>query len=65
MAVSILLSAFLALTLTLPFALRYFGLISLTGVKAAGFPHGFNARFDRLASFYASGLGFVLKRTDA
>ncbi|MFL7885926.1 multidrug efflux RND transporter permease subunit [Enterobacter pseudoroggenkampii] len=63
MAVSILLSAFLALTLT-P-ALCATLLKPHQGVKSGGgrFAAGFNARFHRLTTCYEAGLGAVLKRT--
>lgn len=63
MAVSILLSAFLALTLTPALCATLLRPHQPDRSKGGRFSAWFNARFDRLASFYASGLGFVLKRT--
>ncbi|ALB63207.1 RND multidrug efflux transporter; Acriflavin resistance protein [Cronobacter condimenti 1330] len=61
MAVSILLSAFLALTLTPALCATVLKPHSAQHVSA--FSSWFNARFDRLSAFYASALGVVLKRT--
>jgi multidrug efflux pump len=63
MAVSILLSAFLALTLTPALCATLLRPHQPDRSKGGRFSAWFNARFHRLASFYASGLGFVLKRT--
>jgi multidrug efflux pump len=62
MAVSILLSAFLALTLTPALCATLLNPIIMPRIEAARFPRGSTVVFMRL-SLYASGLGFVLKRT--
>lgn len=62
MAVSILLSAFLALTLTPALCATLLKPHSDDQSKKRSFSTWFNARFNRLSAFYESGLGFVLKR---
>lgn len=63
MAVSILLSAFLALTLTPALCATLLKPHSDDQSKKRSFSTWFNARFNRLSAFYESGLGFVLKRS--
>lgn len=63
MAVSILLSAFLALTLTPALCAMLLQPHHRDQSKGKTFSEWFNTRFNTLASFYQSGLGFVLKRT--
>lgn len=63
MAVSILLSAFLALTLTPALCATVLKPHRPLQSKGSAFSVWFNARFHRLTSFYASGMGYVLKRT--
>lgn len=63
MAVSILLSAFLALTLTPALCATLLKPHSHDRSKKRVFSTWFNARFNRLGAFYESGLGFVLKRS--
>lgn len=63
MAVSILLSAFLALTLTPALCATILKPHSRGQNTGKTFSGWFNARFHRLTAFYASGLGFVLKRS--
>ncbi|ABP60175.1 multidrug efflux RND transporter permease subunit [Enterobacter sp. 638] len=62
-AVSILLSAFLALTLTPALCATLLKPHHVGQSKGKSFSAWFNTRFHTLTSFYASGLGFVLKRT--
>ncbi|EPJ7320807.1 multidrug efflux RND transporter permease subunit [Enterobacter asburiae] len=62
MAVSILLSAFLALTLT-PALCATLLKPHKPGKRAGRFAVGFNARFRSLTASYEAGLGAVLKRT--
>ncbi|MGS4823470.1 efflux RND transporter permease subunit, partial [Raoultella terrigena] len=59
MAVSILLSAFLALTLTPALCATLLKPHSDDQSKKRSFSTWFNARFNRLSAFYESGLGFV------
>ncbi|CCJ75838.1 RND multidrug efflux transporter; Acriflavin resistance protein [Cronobacter muytjensii 530] len=61
MAVSILLSAFLALTLTPALCATLLRPQHLH--KASAFSRWFNSRFDTLAALYESALGTLLKRT--
>lgn len=63
MAVSILLSAFLALTLTPALCATLLKPHHRSQSKGKSFSAWFNTRFHALTSFYESGLGFVLKRT--
>ena len=63
MAVSILLSAFLALTLTPALCATLLKPHHRCQSKGKSFSAWFNTRFHALTSFYESGLGFVLKRT--
>ncbi|MFW8521709.1 efflux RND transporter permease subunit, partial [Klebsiella pneumoniae] len=63
MAISILLSAFLALTLTPALCATLLKPHGIHQGKSSVFSAWFNAHFHRLTSFYATGLGFVLKRT--
>lgn len=63
MAVSILLSAFLALTLTPALCAMLLQPHHRDQSKGKTFSEWFNTRFNTLASFYQSGLGFFLKRT--
>lgn len=63
MAVSILLSAFLALTLTPALCATLLKPHSHEQSKKRTFSTWFNARFNRLSAFYESGLGFVLRRS--
>jgi multidrug efflux pump len=63
MAVSILLSAFLALTLTPALCATLLKPHSDDQSKKRSFSTWFNARFNRLSAFYESGLGFALKRS--
>jgi multidrug efflux pump len=63
MAVSILLSAFLALTLTPALCATLLKPHSHDQSKKRTFSTWFNARFNRLSAFYESGLGFVLTRS--
>lgn len=63
MAISILLSAFLALTLTPALCATLLKPHSNHHGISRAFSVWFNARFHRLTAFYLSGLGFVLKRT--
>lgn len=63
MAVSILLSAFLALTLTPALCATVLKPHRPLQSKGSAFSVWFNARFHRLTSFYASGMGYVLKRS--
>ena len=63
MAVSILLSAFLALTLTPALCATLLKPHHHTSHRGSAFSAWFNGRFYALTSLYASGLGFVLKRT--
>lgn len=63
MAVSILLSAFLALTLTPALCATLLKPHSHEQSKKRTFSMWFNARFNRLSAFYESGLGFVLRRS--
>ncbi|SEL68631.1 multidrug efflux pump [Kosakonia sacchari] len=63
MAISILLSAFLALTLTPALCATLLKPHRSHQGKSTTFSAWFNARFHRLTLFYASGLGFVLKRS--
>lgn len=62
MAVSILLSAFLALTLTLALCATLLK-PHKPGKRGGRFAVGFNARFRSLTASYEAGLGAVLKRT--
>ncbi len=63
MAVSILLSAFLALTLTPALCATILKPHHHASRKGRAFSAWFNGRFHALTAFYASGLGFALKRT--
>lgn len=63
MAVSILLSAFLALTLTPALCATILKPHHHASRKGRAFSAWFNGRFHVLTAFYASGLGFALKRT--
>lgn len=63
MAVSILLSAFLALTLTPALCATILKPHHHASRKGRAFSAWFNGRFHALTVFYASGLGFALKRT--
>lgn len=63
MAISILLSAFTALTLTPALCATLLKPHGIHQGKSSVFSAWFNAHFHRLTSFYATGLGFVLKRT--
>jgi multidrug efflux pump len=63
MAVSILLSAFLALTLTPALCATLLKPHHHASRKGSAFSAWFNGRFHALTAFYASGLGFALKRT--
>ncbi|MCF6689085.1 multidrug efflux RND transporter permease subunit [Raoultella terrigena] len=63
MAVSILLSAFLALTLTPALCATLLKPHSHEQSKKRTFSMWFNARFNRLSALYESGLGFVLRRS--
>lgn len=63
MAVSILLSAFLALTLTPALCATLLKPHSAQKHGGGRFAVGFNARFHTLTTWYESGLGAVLKRT--
>lgn len=63
MAVSILLSAFLALTLTPALCATILKPHHHASCKGRAFSAWFNGRFHALTAFYASGLGFALKRT--
>ncbi len=63
MAVSILLSAFLALTLTPALCATILKPHHHASRKGRAFSVWFNGRFHALTAFYASGLGFALKRT--
>lgn len=63
MAVSILLSAFLALTLTPVLCAAILKPHHHASRKGRAFSAWFNGRFHALTAFYASGLGFALKRT--
>ncbi|WP_354691398.1 multidrug efflux RND transporter permease subunit [Phytobacter sp. RSE-02] len=63
MAVSILLSAFLALTLTPALCATILKPHHQASRKGRAFSAWFNGRFHALTAFYASGLGFALKRT--
>ncbi|GJL37589.1 multidrug efflux RND transporter permease subunit [Enterobacter hormaechei] len=63
MAVSILLSAFLALTLTPALCATLLKPHHHASRKGSAFSAWFNGHFYALTSLYASGLGFVLKRT--
>ena len=63
MAISILLSAFLALTLTPALCATLLKPHDKHRGKSSAFSGWFNAHFHRLTSFYATGLGFFLKRT--
>ncbi|MCL5501949.1 multidrug efflux RND transporter permease subunit [Escherichia coli] len=63
MAVSILLSAFLALTLTPALCATILKPHHHASRQGSSFSAWFNGRFHTLTAFYASGLGFALKRT--
>lgn len=63
MAVSILLSAFLALTLTPALCASILKPHHKGGALKGKFSVGFNRRFNNLSARYESGLGYVLKRT--
>lgn len=63
MAVSILLSAFLALTLTPALCATILKPHHHASRKGRAFSAWFNGRFHALTAFYASGIGFALKRT--
>lgn len=63
MAVSILLSAFLALTLTPALCATILKPHHHASRQGRAFSAWFNGRFHALTAFYASGLGFALKRT--
>ncbi|ELY3982101.1 multidrug efflux RND transporter permease subunit [Cronobacter muytjensii] len=63
MAVSILFSAFLALTLTPALCASLLKPVSVNGEHKHGFAGWFNRRFNRLSSRYETGLRFILKRT--
>ncbi|HFH2546563.1 TPA: multidrug efflux RND transporter permease subunit [Klebsiella aerogenes] len=63
MATSILLSAFLALTLTPALCATLLKPHGRHQGKSSAFSAWFNAHFHRLTAFYTTGLGFVLKRT--
>ncbi|MBY6259287.1 multidrug efflux RND transporter permease subunit [Phytobacter diazotrophicus] len=63
MAVSILLSAFLAMTLTPALCATILKPHHHASRKGRAFSAWFNGRFHALTAFYASGLGFALKRT--
>lgn len=63
MAVSILLSAFLALTLTPALCATLLKPHHPNAHQGVTFSGWFNAHFHRLSAFYVSGLGYVLKRT--
>ena len=63
MAVSILLSAFLALTLTPALCATLLKPHHHASRRGSAFSAWFNGRFHALTAFYASGLGFALKRT--
>ncbi|OUC37112.1 Multidrug efflux pump subunit AcrB [Enterobacter sp. J49] len=63
MATSILLSAFLALTLTPALCATLLKPHDRHQGKSSAFSAWFNAHFHRLTAFYTTGLSFVLKRT--
>ncbi|EBF4612438.1 multidrug efflux RND transporter permease subunit [Salmonella enterica] len=63
MAVSILLSAFLALTLTPALCATLLRPHNHKNNSGSRFSAWFNAHFRRMTAFYEAGLGFVLKRT--
>lgn len=63
MAISILLSAFLALTLTPALCATLLKPHGRYQGKSSAFSAWFNTHFNRLTAFYVTGLGFVLKRT--